>query len=44
VNETGFVQLGWQVLLAQRADGLIEAHRQAPPEVHVRVRLDNPEP
>ena len=43
-NDAGFEQLGWQVLLAKRADGLIEARRAAPPSVTVRVRLDNPDP
>ncbi len=40
----GFDQLGWQVLLNRRADGWIEARRQAPPAVVVRVKLDAPEP
>jgi outer membrane lipoprotein LolB len=44
VNDTGFEQLGWQVLLAKRAEGLIEARRSAPPGVTVRVRLDNDAP
>ncbi len=44
VSDTGFEQLGWQVLLAQLAEGLIEARRSAPPAVVVRVRLDHPEP
>ncbi len=39
-TETGFDQLGWQVLLARRADGLIELRREAPPAVVMRVRLD----
>ena len=41
-TEAGFNQLGWQVSLAQRAEGLIEARRRAPPAVLVRVRLDGP--
>jgi outer membrane lipoprotein LolB len=44
INDAGFEQLGWQVSLAQRAAGLIEARRAAPPTVTVRVRLDNAEP
>ena len=37
----GFEQLGWQVQLARRPEGFIEAHRTAPPAVLVRVRLDD---
>ncbi len=44
VNDAGFEQLGWRVLLARRAEGLIEARRDAPPAVQVRVRLDNEAP
>ncbi len=44
LNAAGFEQLGWQVVLTQRAEGLIEAHRAAPPKVTVRVRLDPAEP
>lgn len=40
VHEGGFAQLGWQVLLARQAEGWIEARRDTPPEVVVRVRLD----
>ena len=36
----GFEQLGWSVLLARQAEGWIEARRATPPEVEVRVRLD----
>ncbi len=43
-TEGGFEQLGWQVSLAQRADGLIEVRRAAPPAVLMRVRLDRPDP
>jgi outer membrane lipoprotein LolB len=39
----GFEQLGWRVLQAGRADGWVEAHREAPPAVALRVRLDSPE-
>lgn len=41
----GFEQLGWLVSTAQRAQGLIEAHRSASsaaPAVLLRVRLDPP--
>ena len=43
-TDTGFEQLGWQVLLAKRAEGLIEARRAALPSATVRVRLDDREP
>lgn len=36
----GFEQLGWQVQLARRAEGWIEAQRIALPVVRVRVKLD----
>jgi outer membrane lipoprotein LolB len=36
----GFEQLGWQVDLARRAEGWIEARRAAPPAVLMRVKLD----
>ena len=36
----GFVQLGWQVVLARFAEGAIDAIRLAPPHASVRVRLD----
>lgn len=35
----GFVQLGWQVSLVRFAEGRIEALREPPPRVLVRVRL-----
>lgn len=38
----GFEQLGWQVQLARRAEGHIEARRAAPPVVQVRIRLEAP--
>jgi outer membrane lipoprotein LolB len=44
VNNNGFEQLGWQVVLDRRAEGMIEARRLAPPGVTLRVRLDTPEP
>jgi len=40
-REGGFEQLGWQVLLARRAEGWIEARRDTPPAVLVRVKLDD---
>jgi len=43
-TEAGFEQLGWQVSLARRSEGWIEARRPAPPAVLVRVRLDEPPP
>ncbi len=42
--DSGFEQLGWQVLLTNRVQGLIEARRATPPGVTVRVRLDNAAP
>jgi outer membrane lipoprotein LolB len=44
IAESGFEQLGWQVLLTGRTSGLIEARRAAPPQVTIRVRLDNLQP
>ena len=41
----GFEQLGWSVSLARRAEGWIEARRESPPAVVVRVRVDqDPKP
>jgi outer membrane lipoprotein LolB len=40
----GFEQLGWQVGLARLTEGWIEARREAPPAVAVRVKLDAVEP
>lgn len=39
-QEPGFVQLGWRVSLAGLANGRIDAVREAPPRVVVRVRLE----
>lgn len=39
-DSAGFVQLGWQVDVAQAADGLIVATRMAPPVVTVRAKVD----
>jgi outer membrane lipoprotein LolB len=41
-TDTGFEQLGWQVSLARRAEGWVEARRAAPPAVTVRAKLDEP--
>ena len=41
-TESGFEQLGWQVVLTRLAQGQIEARRSDPPAVLLRVRLDNP--
>ncbi|MBZ8139647.1 outer membrane lipoprotein LolB [Rubrivivax gelatinosus] len=38
----GFEQLGWNVDLARRDEGWIEAARAAPPPMQVRVRLEAP--
>ena len=38
----GFEQLGWQVQLARRAEGFVEARRAAAPAVQLRIKLDNP--
>jgi outer membrane lipoprotein LolB len=40
-TDQGFEQLGWQVSLARRAEGWIEARRSAPPVVLVRAKLDD---
>jgi outer membrane lipoprotein LolB len=37
----GFDQLGWSLDLSRRADGTLIARRAAPPEVTLRVRLDD---
>ena len=44
VRDDGFDQLGWRVLLTRRTEGWIEARRDAPPAVAVRVKLDAVEP
>lgn len=36
----GFRQLGWNIDLTRRAEGWVEARRDAPPAVVVRTRLD----
>ena len=38
--DDGFEQLGWRVRLARRTEGWIEAGREAPPVLEVRVKLD----
>jgi outer membrane lipoprotein LolB len=40
IHDAGFEQLGWQVVMSQRPEGLIEARRTAAPGVTLRVRLD----
>jgi len=42
VSDDGFEQLGWQVQLARRAEGYIEARRAAVPAVQLRIKLDSP--
>ena len=44
VQEGGFEQLGRSVRLARQAEGWIDARRELPPEVVVRVRLDKEAP
>lgn len=39
-GESGFEQLGWQVSLARRSEGWVEARRAAAPAVLLRVKLD----
>lgn len=39
----GFEQLAWQIDLARRAEGWIEARRRSPPAVLLRVKLDPPQ-
>jgi outer membrane lipoprotein LolB len=43
-QNTGFEQLGWQVQLARKSEGWIEARRPAAPAVTVRIRLEDPQP
>jgi len=38
----GFEQLGWQVQLTRRAEGVVEARRAAAPAVLLRIKLDPP--
>lgn len=39
----GFEQLGWQVVTGRLAEGWVEARRESPPAVQLRVRLDRPD-
>ncbi len=39
----GFEQLGWQVVTERLAEGWVEARRDSPPAVQLRVRLDRPD-
>jgi len=41
-GQPGFEQLGWQISLARRQEGWIEARRTSPPAVTVRARLESP--
>lgn len=41
VAAAGFEQLGWQVDLARRGEGWVQARRAAPPAVLVRVRIED---
>jgi outer membrane lipoprotein LolB len=41
-GEAGFFQLGWRIGLARFEQGWVEAHREAPPAVTMRARLDGP--
>ncbi len=43
LHDTGFDQLGWQVDLRRRDLGWIEARREAPPALTLRVKLDTTE-
>jgi outer membrane lipoprotein LolB len=40
----GFEQLGWRVQLARLAEGWLEARREAPPVVAVRVKINGAQP
>jgi len=40
LQDRGFEQAGWQVMLARQAEGVIEARRTQPSAVVLRVRLD----
>ena len=40
--EPGFEQLGWRVDLRWHAEGRLTAHREAPPPVTMRIRLERP--
>lgn len=40
--EPGFEQLGWRVDLRRHAEGRLTAHREAPPPVTMRIRLERP--
>ena len=39
----GFEQMGWRVWTERLAEGWVEARRDSPPAVQLRVRLDRPE-
>ena len=40
----GFEQLGWRVQTERQFEGWITARRERPPAVHLRVKLERPEP
>jgi outer membrane lipoprotein LolB len=41
-DDAGFRQLGWTVSLAKFDEALVEARRDTPPAVTVRIKLDRP--
>jgi outer membrane lipoprotein LolB len=41
-TDSGFVQFGWTLDLARRAEGLLVARRELPPAIVLRVRLESP--
>lgn len=43
-RDGGFEQLGWSVRLAAFGDGRVEAVRESPPRVVLRVQLERPQP
>ena len=40
-TDAGFAQLGWQVTLTRRTDGVIDMRRPGPPAVSIRVIVDD---
>jgi outer membrane lipoprotein LolB len=42
LNSQGFEQSGWRINLQQRAQGWIEANRQTPPALKLRIKLEDP--
>jgi outer membrane lipoprotein LolB len=43
-TDAGFEQLGWQINTRAKSDGHIEARRDTPPVVTVRIRLESSPP